>query len=91
MMISIIGTGNMARGIATRMVAGGHTVELHAHDMSKGEELAKELGLPGTAGSDAHQVTELFAVYNQIEAELNVDSVLAAIKKGSVSAHLTGH
>jgi len=44
MMISIIGTGNMARGIATRMVAGGHTVELHAHDMSKGEELAKELG-----------------------------------------------
>jgi hypothetical protein len=48
--------------------------------------MAKMLGLPGTAGSDAHQVSELFAVYNQLEADLNVDSVLAAVKRGAVWA-----
>ena len=51
------------------------------------KELAKSLGLPGTAGSDAHQVSELFSVYTQIDADLNVDSVLEAIRKGYVSAH----
>lgn len=52
---------------------------------AKAKEFAKARGLPGTAGSDAHQVSELFAVYNQIKAELTVDSVLAAIKKGLVT------
>ena len=55
---------------------------------NEAKELAKSLGLPGTAGSDAHQVSELFSVYNKVEAALDVDSVLKAIKQGSVSAHL---
>jgi predicted metal-dependent phosphoesterase TrpH len=55
---------------------------------AQAKELAKNLGLPGTAGSDAHQVSELFAVCTQVEASMNVDSVLAAIKKGLVSAQL---
>jgi hypothetical protein len=46
------------------------------------------LGLPGTAGSDAHQVSELFSVYNKVEASLDVDSVLKAVRKGSVSAQV---
>ena len=50
------------------------------------KSLAKSMGLPGTAGSDAHQVSELFSVNAKIEANLNVESVLKAIKKGSVSA-----
>jgi predicted metal-dependent phosphoesterase TrpH len=54
-----------------------------ANDQAK--EFAKSLGLPGTAGSDAHQVSELFSVYNKVEAALDVDSVLKAIRKGSVS------
>jgi hypothetical protein len=54
------------------------------------KELAKSIGLPGTAGSDAHQVSELFSVCNQVQASLNVDSILAAIKKGLVSAQKTG-
>ncbi len=53
---------------------------------SQAKELAKSLGLPGTAGSDAHQVSELFSVYNVIDADLSVDSILQAICKGKVSA-----
>jgi predicted metal-dependent phosphoesterase TrpH len=55
---------------------------------NEAKEFAKSLGLPGTAGSDAHQVSELFSVYNKVEASLDVDSVLKAIKKGSVSAQM---
>lgn len=58
---------------------------------SEAKELAKSMGLPGTAGSDAHQVSELFSVYNKVEASLDVDAVLKAIKKGSVSALQTMH
>ena len=58
---------------------------------NEAKELAKSLGLPGTAGSDAHQVSELFSVYNQVDAALDVDSVLKAIKRGSVLTHLSPH
>lgn len=70
---------------AIEVLNGGTSKEGNA----KAKEFAKALGLPGTAGSDAHQISELFAVHSQIEAELTVDSVLKAIKKGAVSAHLT--
>jgi predicted metal-dependent phosphoesterase TrpH len=53
---------------------------------SEAKELAKSLGLSGTAGSDAHQVSELFSVYNNVEASLDMDEVLKAIKSGLVSA-----
>ena len=55
---------------------------------NEAKKLAKSLGLPGTAGSDAHQVSELFSVYNKVEASLDVDEILKAVKKGSVSAQL---
>jgi hypothetical protein len=43
--ITIIGTGNMARGIASRAVAGGKSVQLLAHDdKAKADSLAAELG-----------------------------------------------
>jgi predicted metal-dependent phosphoesterase TrpH len=48
-------------------------------------ELAKQMGLPGTAGSDAHQPAELCTVYTKIQAEMKLDEILHAIKKGSVS------
>jgi predicted metal-dependent phosphoesterase TrpH len=56
---------------------------------NEAKAFAKSMGLPGTAGSDAHQVSELFTVNAKIEANLNVDSVLKAIKDGSVSAQMT--
>ena len=55
---------------------------------NQAKELAKSMGLPGTAGSDAHQVSELFSVFSQVDAVLDVDAVLKAIKKGSVSAQM---
>lgn len=42
--ITIIGAGNMARGIATRALAGGHTVQILARDVSDAGTLAGELG-----------------------------------------------
>ncbi|MFE2021482.1 NADPH-dependent F420 reductase [Streptomyces sp. NPDC059499] len=42
--ISIIGTGNMARTIGARAIAGGNTVEIMGRDQSKAADLAKALG-----------------------------------------------
>ncbi len=47
MEITIIGTGNMARGIATRALQGGHGVTLLGTEQAKAETLAQEL--PGDA------------------------------------------
>jgi predicted dinucleotide-binding enzyme len=48
--ISIIGTGNMGRAIATLAVAGGNTVEVIGRDQSKAADLAKTLGGSTTTG-----------------------------------------
>jgi predicted metal-dependent phosphoesterase TrpH len=48
-------------------------------------DLAKFMGLPGVAGSDAHQPSKLCTVYTEIQASLNVDEVLKAVKKGLVT------
>jgi predicted dinucleotide-binding enzyme len=51
MNITIIGTGNMARGIATRALEGGHGVTLLGTEQAKAEALAAEL--PGEAQAGA--------------------------------------
>ena len=51
MNITIIGTGNMARGIATRALAGGHGVTLLGTEQAKAEALAAEL--PGEVQAGA--------------------------------------
>jgi 8-hydroxy-5-deazaflavin:NADPH oxidoreductase len=48
--ISFIGTGNMARTIGARAVAGGNTVEIIGRDQSKAAALAKALGGGATTG-----------------------------------------
>src|SRR3954466_7203255 len=48
--ISIIGTGNMARTIGARALAGGNTVEVMGRDQSKAADLAKALGGSATTG-----------------------------------------
>jgi len=48
--ISIIGTGNMARAIGARAVAGGNTVEVIGRDRAKAADLAKTLGGSATTG-----------------------------------------
>ena len=52
MQITIVGTGGMARGIATRALAGGHDVTLVGTEKSKAEALAGELG-GGAQASDS--------------------------------------
>jgi 8-hydroxy-5-deazaflavin:NADPH oxidoreductase len=48
--ITIIGTGNMARGIATRALAGGHAVTLLGTETDKAQLLAEELSGDVRAG-----------------------------------------
>jgi 8-hydroxy-5-deazaflavin:NADPH oxidoreductase len=48
--ITIIGTGNMARTIGARALAGGNTVEIMGRDQAKAADLAKELGGGATTG-----------------------------------------
>lgn len=81
----LYGMGDVARTLkvdAIEVLNGGSSAEANR----QAKEMAKECGLPGTAGSDAHQVSELFSVSTQIQAELNVDDILSAIKKGSIFA-----
>jgi len=81
------GMGERARNYkvdAIEVLNGGSSQT--ANDEAK--ELAKSLSLPGTAGSDAHQVSELFSVFNKVNASLDVDSVLKAIKQGSISTQV---
>ncbi|HAG60510.1 MAG TPA: hypothetical protein DCR15_11825 [Arthrobacter bacterium] len=47
--ITIIGNGNMARGIAARASAAGKSLQILGKDSAKAAELAKELN--ATAGS----------------------------------------
>ena len=82
------GMGELARKYkvdAIEVLNGGSSTAAN----NEAKALAKSMGLPGTAGSDAHQVSELFSVNAKIDANLNVESVLKAIKKGSVSAQVT--
>ena len=79
------GMGDLARNYkidAIEVQNGGSSASAN----SQAKAASKSMGLPGTAGSDAHQMSELFSVYNQIDASLEIDSILKAIKKGFVSA-----
>jgi 8-hydroxy-5-deazaflavin:NADPH oxidoreductase len=50
MQITIVGTGNMARGIGTRALAGGHDVTLVGTEPEKAQALASDLGGSAKAG-----------------------------------------
>src|SRR3954465_6132949 len=68
--ITIIGTGNMARGIATRALAGGHSVTLLGTDKSKAEALAPEPpGAPhaGQVGDPLGDVVVLAVWYQAVD------------------------
>jgi len=49
--ITIIGTGNMARGIGSRALAGGHSVTVVGKDARSAEEVAAGIGDQGGGGS----------------------------------------
>ena len=49
MKVTIVGAGNMGRGIGTRVVAGGNQVEIVDRDPTDAQKLAGELGDRATA------------------------------------------
>lgn len=48
------------------------------------EQLAREMGLPQIASSDAHSINELGTAYTKINAIQDIDEILKAIKNGQV-------
>jgi predicted dinucleotide-binding enzyme len=68
--ISIIGTGNMARTIGARAIAGGNSVEVIGRDQSKAADLAKALGADATTGewgtAPAGDIVILALLYNGV-------------------------
>jgi len=93
MRVLIIGAGNMGRGIATRLVAGGNEITLFDVDPAKAEALATDLGgtTPGGArvavaetpadGAPASDVVILASWYG---ANLDVARQLGAALDGKV-------
>jgi 8-hydroxy-5-deazaflavin:NADPH oxidoreductase len=66
MKVTIVGAGNMGRGIGTRVVAGGNEVEIVDRDPAEAERLAGELGDNATAlepGDTFGGDVVVFAVY----------------------------
>jgi predicted metal-dependent phosphoesterase TrpH len=55
----------------------------------RAHDLAKSMGLPGLAGTDAHAPSEVLTVYTEVQAGLDVDEILEALRKGLVSVHST--
>ena len=50
--VTIIGTGNMARGIATRLLSGGNNVTLLGTERGRAEDLAAQLRDTAAGGAD---------------------------------------
>lgn len=90
MQLSIIGTGNMARGIGTRALAGGHSVTLFGRDAGKAQELARELG-PGAAaaGADDALVGELVVLAVPYTAVADVLAAYGTRLDGKVLVDIT--
>ncbi|MBI3173664.1 MAG: NAD(P)-binding domain-containing protein [Chloroflexi bacterium] len=51
MNVTIIGAGNMGRGIATRLLSGGHSVTLIDQNEAQAAELAKQLQVSAKSGA----------------------------------------
>lgn len=72
--ISIIGTGNMARGIATRALAGGYRVQLLGRTQDGAEALAAELDgervTPGATGDTLDGDPVVLAVWYPVATQV---------------------
>jgi predicted dinucleotide-binding enzyme len=76
MNVTIIGNGNMAKGIGIRLVNGGHKVTVHTKDETKGNELVAQLKATNESadvsftaiGSNADEIVVLATPYTETEA-----------------------
>ncbi len=86
MKIAIIGAGNMARGIATRALAGDHAVTLTAKDHAKAVELAEQLEASAVGAASVNAAESKSAV---ADAEIVVLAVPFAAAKQIVADYGT--
>jgi predicted metal-dependent phosphoesterase TrpH len=80
-----VGMGDMARHLdldAIEVLNGITEPDLNR----QAETLARTMGLPGVAGSDAHDDKDSWNVCTEVQASLEVGDVLKAVRKGHVRA-----
>lgn len=65
MKVTIIGTGNMGKGIGARLLHGGHQVTLHTRDLAKTAELVGLLA-PHCEGAGSVSVTDFGATVDDV-------------------------
>jgi NADPH-dependent F420 reductase len=66
MNVTIIGAGNMGRGIATRLLSGGHSVTLIDQNESQATELAKQLEASGRGGATVSAAPSGSAIKDEV-------------------------
>jgi NADPH-dependent F420 reductase len=66
MRVTIIGAGKMGRGIGTRLVAGGHDVEVVDRDPDEARALAEELQAAAQGGGSAQAVDQDAALGGEV-------------------------
>lgn len=88
MSVLVIGTGNMARGIGTRLVSGGHDLTLYNPDRTDAEKLASELGGGARATTttlpEAIQEADLVILASWYAVNLQTAQEQASVLRGKV-------
>jgi predicted dinucleotide-binding enzyme len=88
--ITIIGSGNMARGIGTRAVAAGRSLQILDRDPAKAEALAAELGDAVTAGAiDGASLGDIVVLALPFDAAKEVIAALGAVLDGTTVIDIT--
>ncbi|HEV8669983.1 MAG TPA: PHP domain-containing protein [Candidatus Limnocylindria bacterium] len=65
--------------------------EAFTQDNFRAAAFAKERGLPGAAGSDAHRASEIGRAWVEVEDFAGREDFIAALREGSVIGKLTGN
>jgi 8-hydroxy-5-deazaflavin:NADPH oxidoreductase len=88
--IVIIGSGNMARGIGTRAVAAGRSLQILDRDPAKAQALAAELGADVTGGAiDAASLGDIVVLALPFDAAKEVVTALGAALDGKTVIDIT--
>lgn len=89
MRVLIIGAGNMGRGIATRLVAGGHHITLHDVDRKAADTLAADLAAPKSVAvsaspADVAPSSDVIILASWYDSNLEVSNRLGPALAGKV-------
>lgn len=89
MRTTIFGSGNMARGVGTRLVAGGHALTLYGRDADQASALAAELGADATTDLDAALSADVIVLALPYQAALALAWELSARLAGKIVVDLS--